>query len=376
MRQFEEIVKGRHDYARRWKERTRGKVLGYFCTYLPEEIVYAAGVLPVRILGSREPQDVSERHIYSMFCPFCRDCLAQGLKGNFDYLNGIAMANTCIHIRQAYASWVRNIPCEDNFHFFLSMPAKPRSPAAASFLFKSLSAFKRAVEEWVGKAITDEALDYAIEVYNTNRRLMRQVYELRKAENPPVSGAECMYMVLASQCMDKAEHNQLLAQILEGELPKREGNSGCRLMIVGSEDDDTEFLRLIESLGAIVVADDHCTGSRYFFVETKPQRDRLAAIAHRYLNRVPCPQKDYEGRYRWQHVLRLAEEYKVQGVLMIQQKFCDPHELDIPPLTNYLKERGNIPSLFLEFDVTVPAGQFRTRVEAFLELLQMGELEF
>jgi len=284
MRQFEEIVKGRHDYARRWKERTRGKVLGYFCTYLPEEIVYAAGVLPVRILGSREPQDVSERHIYSMFCPFCRDCLAQGLKGNFDYLNGIAMANTCIHIRQAYASWVRNIPCEDNFHFFLSMPAKPRSPAAASFLFKSLSAFKRAVEEWVGKAITDEALDYAIEVYNTNRRLMRQVYELRKAENPPVSGAECMYMVLASQCMDKAEHNQLL--------------------------------------------------------------------------------------------LRLAEEYKVQGVLMIQQKFCDPHELDIPPLTNYLKERGNIPSLFLEFDVTVPAGQFRTRVEAFLELLQMGELEF
>ena len=95
---FAQIYSERHDYARAWKERTGGKVLGYFCTYVPEEILYAADVLPVRILGSHEPQDVTEPHIFGMYCPFCRDCLAQGLKGRFDYLDGLMIAQSCLHI--------------------------------------------------------------------------------------------------------------------------------------------------------------------------------------------------------------------------------------------------------------------------------------
>ena len=77
-------------------QRTGGKVIGYFCTYVPEEILHAAGVLPVRILGSHEPQDVTEPHIFGMYCPFCRDCLAQGLQGRYDYLDGI-MIRTFSH---------------------------------------------------------------------------------------------------------------------------------------------------------------------------------------------------------------------------------------------------------------------------------------
>ena len=75
---FRDWDKNRHTYAKAWKEKTGGKVVGYFCTYVPEEILYAANILPVRILGGHEPQDVSEAHIFGMFCPFCRDCLAQG----------------------------------------------------------------------------------------------------------------------------------------------------------------------------------------------------------------------------------------------------------------------------------------------------------
>ncbi|MFQ5827312.1 MAG: 2-hydroxyacyl-CoA dehydratase, partial [Dehalococcoidia bacterium] len=101
MERFEEVAKSRHDYAREWKARTGGKVLGYFCTYVPEEIVYAAGVLPVRILGSHEPQDVTEPYLYGGFCPFCRDCLAQGLLGRYDYVDGVAIARSCVHIYQA-----------------------------------------------------------------------------------------------------------------------------------------------------------------------------------------------------------------------------------------------------------------------------------
>ena len=85
MEKFKEWYEQRHTYAKEWKKKTGGKVAGYFCTYVPEEILYAADVLPVRILGSHEPQDVTEPHIFGMFCPFCRDCLAQGLQGRYDY---------------------------------------------------------------------------------------------------------------------------------------------------------------------------------------------------------------------------------------------------------------------------------------------------
>ena len=120
--QFRDWYKNRHDYATAWKERTGGKVMGYFCTYVPEEILYAADILPVRILGSHEPQDVTEPHIFAMFCPFCRDCLAQGLKGRFDYLDGIMIAQSCLHIRQAFTSWDIHIPTD--YSYYLPHPRR------------------------------------------------------------------------------------------------------------------------------------------------------------------------------------------------------------------------------------------------------------
>jgi benzoyl-CoA reductase subunit C len=231
---------------------------------------------------------------------------------------------------------------------------------------------QRAIEEWTGKAISPQALQEAIEVYNLNRRLMRQVYELRKADNPPVSGEECMFMVIASQCMDKAEHNRILQEVLAERTGKEGNGCGTRLMLIGSEDDDTEFLRMTESMGANVVIDDHCTGSRYFWGEAPPAESPVASLADRYINKIPCPEKDWDGRVRWEHIFNLIDEYRVEGALLIQQKFCDPHEFDIPLLTKVLQEEKDIPCLFLEFDVTVPAGQFRTRLEAFLEMVSLG----
>jgi benzoyl-CoA reductase subunit C len=358
--------RNRHQYAKAWKERTGGRVLGYFCTYVPEEILHAAGVLPVRILGSHEPQDVTEPHIFGMFCPFCRDCLAQGLKGRYDYLDGIMIAQSCLHIRQAFTSWEKHRPRE--FSYYLCMPHHVQSPRALPYLTGELVQFKAAVEEWTGKTITDADLDDAIAVYNENRRLMHAVYELRKGDNPPLTGEEAMEMVIASQMTDKAEHNAELKAVL-GELTKRRNgrDTGVRLMIIGSEDDDTEFIRMVESCGATFVVDEHCTGTRYFWNEVEPRENRLEAIAARYIERVPCPTKDWVERTRIRHILELAKDWNVAGAIVMQQKFCDPHELDTPAVRKALEDAG-IKTLFLEFDVTVPVGQFKVRVEAFLEM--------
>jgi benzoyl-CoA reductase subunit C len=142
-------------------------------------------------------------------------------------------------------------------------------------------------------------------------------------------------------------------------------------MLVGSEDDDRDFTRGVEqemNLPATFVIEDTCVGSRYFWNEVIPEEDRIMAIAKRYLDRPPCPNKDWPKRIRFPHILNLCQEYKVDGAIVMQQKFCDPHELDIPALTKFLNENG-IPTYFLEFDVTVPFGQFRTRIEAFLETM-------
>ena len=369
---FQEWYETRHEYAKQWKDKTGGKVLGYFCTYVPEEILCAADILPVRILGSHEPQDVTEPHIFAMYCPFCRDCLAQGLEGKFDYLDGIMIAQSCLHIRQAYTSWELHVPVD--WSYYLPMPNNVQSPRAVPYMVGELKAFKEAIEKWTGKEITDDDLRRGIEIMNKNRQLMKQVYELRKREEPPLNGLEAMYIVVSSQMIDKEEHSRTLEDTLK-ELENRtlERPVGQRLMILGSEDDDHEFIEMVESCGSTFVIDDHCTGTRYFWDEVVPNRNPLTAIATRYVNRVPCPSKDWPIRTRTPHILSLAKDWDASGAVILQQKFCDPHELDIPAIKEALEDEGLI-TLFLELDVTVPVGQFKTRVEAFLEILEEEDL--
>lgn len=369
---FQEWYENRHEYAKEWKKNTGGKVLGFFCTYVPEEILYAADILPVRILASHEPQNVTEPHIFGMYCPLCRECLTQGLQDRYDYLDGVMISQSCLPIPQAFTSRQLHIPVP--FCYYLP-PHQVQSPWAQLCLAAELAEFKKSIEEWTGKKITDADLDRGMEILDESRLLMGQAFETRKKDNPPMTGLEAMYLRVSSQSIDKREHNRVLKDVLEKKLPARNLKLGdqIRLMILGSEDDDTEFVKMVESLNAKIVIDDRCTGNRYFWNEVIPADDRLAAIAARYVDRPPCPTKDWPLRRRLDHILKLAKDWRAQGTIIIQQKFCDPHELDIPALRQALDGVG-VPSLFLELDVTVPLGQFKIRVEAFLEMLRPEDL--
>jgi benzoyl-CoA reductase subunit C len=370
--QFETWYRDRHEYAKDWKERTGGKVFGCFCSYVPEEILVAANVLPVRVLGSHEPQDVTEQHLFGMFCPFCKDVLAQGLKGRYEYLDGITLAQSCIHLRQAYRAWEENV--EHAFTYYLPHPMHVASPQAVPYLHKELDAFRAAVEEFTGTPLTDEDLDNGIRALNENREAMHALYEYRKGPDPLVTGLEAMWVTVSSTWVDKDEHTAEIKRVLaQLEARSMDRKTGSRIMFVGSENDDTDFIGMVENVGATVVVDDHCTGTRYFWNTTPEMENRIEAMAKRYVERPACPAKDHVVRTRFPHILKLAQDYNVDGVILIQQKFCDPHEADIPPLRKYLEENG-FPCLFLEFDVTVPMGQFRIRVEAFLEMLMEEDL--
>jgi benzoyl-CoA reductase subunit C len=369
---FKQWYDSRHSYAKEWKERTGGKVIGTFCTYVPEEILLAANMLPARILGSHEPQDVTEPHIFGMFCPFCRDSLAQGLKGRFNYLDGVVLAHSCIHFRQTFNSWRIHLPVE--FSYYIPMPNTVQTDHARPYHREEVEKFKKAIEEYIGRPLTDSDIDRGIASADRNRRLLRKAYEYRKLDNPPLTGEEAMFMATTSQFIDKEEHSDAVEATLNSfadrKLPRE---TGIRLMAVGSENDDAEFFKMVESVGSTVVIDEQCAGSRYFWNESTANGDRLARIANRYLDRPPCPVKDYPAHSRFQHVLNLAKDYRAQGAIIMQEKFCDPHEGDNPRLKKFLEENG-IPTLSLEFDSTNPLGPFRIRVEAFLETIRGEEL--
>lgn len=382
--QFKAWCDTRHDYARDWQRRNAGEVVATMCTYAPEELLIAAGMLPVRVLAAHDMQDaqnLADSHIFGMFCPFSRDSLAQGLLGRYEYCTGLLLAHSCLHYRQTFHSWREHVPTL-RWNYYLPMPNQVQSRFAEDLQRDELRRFRSFLEETCGKALMDAEINDAIDIVDENRRLLRQLFALRKQTDPQVSGVEALYASLSAQFVDKREHSRELRRVLDvleqsaqsTQSPAR--SEGVRLMTLGSENDDLAFMVMVESLGATIVIDDQCSGTRYFWNESPPAKagdDPLARIAARYCQRPACPTKDYPAHTRFKHVLELASDYNVHAALILQQKFCDPHEGDIPALKHMLEENG-IATLFLEFDGVNPLGPLRTRVEAFLETLGEEDL--
>jgi benzoyl-CoA reductase subunit C len=367
LQEFHTVVQSPHAYARKWKEQTGRKVLGYVCTNIPEELPYAAGVLPIRLLGANQPENVTAPYIFQGgFCSFCRDCFAQVLLGRYDYVDGLAFAVCCSHARQIYQGWQKQNP--GRFSHEMYLPAYAHVASAKETIAAQLAEFKTALEKWTGADISDARLDHAIDVYNTNRRLMSQVHDFMKADEPPLNASEMAEIDLAGFFIDREAHNALLEAVLK-ELVGRKcsAQKGPRIMLLGSVG-SVEAISLMESFGARVVTDDYCTGTRYCQTEVSRSEDRLGSLARRMVEKVQCPLKDMPERRRLAHLAKRVEDFRVEGVLYTIQRQCDSHGIDYPATESLFREK-NIPVLKLELDQSVPAGQLRTRVEAFLEMI-------
>ena len=365
---FKKLVADRHEYARAWKKRTGGKVLGWFETYFPEEIAYAAGMLPVRILAEHEPDIISDKWIYASCYPV-RAMANQILLGRMEYIDGYVNTEGCQWMFNAYEVATNNYP--NLFSHYLFLPDYTESKTSKDVLLSELKVLKGRFEEWTGREITDEALDNAIEVYNKNRNLLRQICELRRADNPKILGSEFMNLLLADQVMDKAEMNAILEKFVV-ELENREpGKDMVRLMLIGSETWDSKLEEFIESLGGNVVIDELENGTNYFWNNIYPQKDRLMAIGLRYLNRNNHPVKDSNWRRRPQRIFELAEDYFVDGALVVKQIYCHPHGTDNYEVWKILRER-NIPYHYFERDMFVPKEETQLHIEAFLNVLREG----
>ena len=374
---FRSITENPQEYAKSLK--AKGKpVAGYMCTHVPEEILYAAGIIPVRILSSHESQAMTRSYIHETYCSFSHDCAYQGLSHQYDFLDLIVTSSSCIHMGEAFNVWVRFAGFQGK-SFLLPYPHIIETKPAAAFMRQSYGEFKQFLETFVKRSITDEEIERAIKLYNHTRRLLKQLWGFLRRENPPITGPEVATVTLASQFMDKQECNRLLGQLIQRlEAEPGKGAPGVRLMVSGGACDDLKIFDLLEHLDykASLIFVDSCTATRYFWFEVPEGRpDKLQAIAEGYISRIPCPAKDNVPgtgeKKRFRFIQEFIEEYKPDGVVFLYQRFCSPQPMDVVALRPILDKLG-IPSTDFELDTTLPVIQFRTQLEAFIETIKGG----
>ena len=352
--------------------KTQGqKVMGWVCTYVPEELLHAAGALPVRITGYAREADLQEgtAYFYVNNCSFARSCLQLGLKGEYDYLDGFVAGSTCDAARRLLDLWQHYVPVP--FSHVMTVPRK-YSDRSHDLYFNQVLELKRRLEDYLGLVITDEALMKSIALLNESRMLLRAVNDLRKADQPPIDGTQNLEVLNASCRMPKEAFNDCLRGLLrEMECARPRLEAKARIMVAGSALNNPEFIQSIERIGGLVVTDELCTGTRYWSdpVVVGYHDEPLKALARRYLNNFPCARM-YPSDERFQRMLHLIREFRVDGVISQTIRYCSPYSNDLPLLSDLLNRHG-IPMLSLDVEYgTSGSGQILTRVQAFLEMLE------
>jgi bzd-type benzoyl-CoA reductase N subunit len=351
-----------------WKNQGK-KVFGYFCSYIPEEILYAAEILPIRIraLGCTETP-MGDAYMSNTTCSFTRCCLDMAHNNQFDYLDGIISCNSCDQIRRLYDNIKFKAPFP--FQYFLSLPSNINEITIEWFEHE-LMKFKEKLEGKFDINITNKKLKDAIIEYNKSRRFLKKLYESRNRYSPAFNGTEIMNIVLAGNSIPRDIYNNLLNQLLE-KIDIEEGISEykARLMLIGSDLDDPEYIKIIEDLGGLVVSDFLCFGSRYFWDLVNEEENPIKALAQRYISKISCPRMAGEHKSRIEFVKNLIKTSYVDGVILQRMKFCPFWWGENFIFHRELRKLG-VPCLHLEREYILSGvGPMKTRIQAFLEALE------
>ncbi|MDP2854168.1 MAG: 2-hydroxyacyl-CoA dehydratase family protein [Smithellaceae bacterium] len=370
LEEYRRVVSDPSDYARQLQKTSGKKIIGYTCSYTPEEVIMAAGAHPLRLFGTKQNISLADSHLQSYCCSIVRGILEEGLSGRVDYLDGMVFPHTCDSMQRLSDIWRMNIPF--GFHLDITLPVKLDTVSAKDYMIDVLKKFRDDLGRKLNVEISDEALQKAITTTNAIRQSIRAIYDIRNLYPQLMPGDDLYNIVRASMIMDRDRLAVMLAETA-AELKERAAGAKPadmkRIMLAGGMCNQPDVYAMIEDAGGGIVWDDFCTGARYFTGLIDTGRDPLAGIGERLLNRVVCPAKhaDLDGRAR--HIIGLVKEKNARGVIFLLFKFCDPHAFDYPYLKERLDEAG-IPLMIAEVDDSLPAGgQLRTRFEAFLEML-------
>ena len=348
--------------AREWKAADASrKVVGYMPIYVPRELIHAAGILPLGIVGGGDQLEVIHGDAYyqSYICRIPRSTIELGVSGRLDFVDGMLFPSICDVIRNLSGMWKLMFPKVYSRYF--DVPQNYRDDIGGNFYINELAELRHDLGELRGKPITDEELRASITVYNENRRLIRELYALR-AERPwQAPAAEVYLMVRAGLLLPVEEHSVLLRDYLAAaRAEERPVRDNCRVVLTGMfcEQPPLNLIKSLELSGCYVVDDDLLLVTRWLTGDVAVEGDPLRNLSNAFLHHSESTAAKYEPnqKEKGQHLVRAVKRTGAEGVIFAAPSFCDPALLERPMLQHVLKEAG-IP--YIAFKYAENSGQMQ-----------------
>ena len=359
--------------------------LAYTCYHMPEVLLNTGDCFSVRLRAPLTGSlDISSYYMSNFICDYCKSLLERGIEGGYNFLSALLATETCSEMNRALEHFEvkRLIEKDDFFVSFLDMPFKTTEAAVQHYITQLQVKVLDRMRDTFGADVSDAALRRAVREHNEVCRLITEIGEYRKEDNPRITGYEFAVLNVASYTCPKdliLPYLRETAEELKTRRPDDKRAWRVKIVIAGSEIDDPSFIKLVEDAGALVVADRFCFGSTPGREEIALSDDvpALESIARHYLKTSQCPRymekEKVDGRH--QFVKQLVEEYHAQGVLYEQLKFCEFWGYERALASYVMTHDFGIPSVAIDRqNAGGGAGQLRTRVQAFVESLEIKQI--
>jgi len=362
-----------------------GVCLGYTCFHIPEVLLNVGNCFSTRLRAPNTGSiDIATYYMSNYTCEFARALLERAIEGGYQYLDALIGVDACSMMNRSMEHF-EILKVNEKPNFFVThcdMPFKITDYTVAGYVRQMRVHVLDRIHETFGVDVSDEAIRKAVEEHNEVCRIMTEISEMRKADNPVVTGYEFHVLNLVTYTCPKALILPYLRETLE-ELKKRKPDKKspfrARVAIVGSEIDDPHLTKLIEGCGALVVSDRYCFGSKpgREVIELNDEEDVLTQICRHYMEVSECARyiSDEKVLQRRETADRLAKEFKAEGIIYEQMKYCDYWGFERALVSHIMHDEYGWPVLSIDrLYNNGNSGQLRTRVQAFVESLEIKRI--
>ena len=360
--------------------------IAYTCYHIPEVLLNLDNCFSVRLRAPRTgSMDIATYYMSSFLCGYSKALLERGIEGGYNFLSALIGSETCSEMNRCYEHFelLKLVPNDKFFVSFVDAPFKIEEHTVKHYTKQLKLKVLDKLHEVYGIDVSDDALRKAVAEHNEICRLITEIGEYRKEENPRITGYEFHVLCLATYCCPKyliIDKLRETAEELKTREPDTKKNYRAKIVVVGSEMDDPDFTKLIEDSGALVVADRFCFGSLPGREEIilNDNEDVLTQIALHYMKTSQCPRymSHEKVQERRDYVKHLVDEYNADGVMYEQLKFCEYWGYERALASYVMSGDYGVPTAAVDRQYTASAsGQLRTRVQAFVESLEIKKIQ-
>jgi len=349
-------------------EISKRPAVGCFPYYTPDEIIYAAGFLPVGLWGGQSDIMLADTYLQSFCCSMMRENVEQGMKGHYDFLSAVIIPTYCDTLKCICENWKAAVP--QTILIPMVYPQNRSIQAGIDYLVAEYQRVQEELEGISGRKITEQKLTDSFLLYEEYRTLMRE-FTILAARYPITINAKTRQLLLkAAFFMDKKMYIQKIREICRNlENFPAESFDGKKVVVTGILAEPTGLLDILVENKIAIVADDLANSSWQFRTNSQKGNGVLEKMAYRIADQSGCSLLFEAQKTRGQLLVDLVKTTEADGVVVVMMKFCDPEEFDYPIYKKEL-EAANIPLLYLEIEQKMDSmEQLRTRVQSFAEML-------